>query len=147
MRRQLPSIRNPRYPLAYRIYLSLKRPSHPWQASDLPFPLPSENLTGLSLQGFIISRGKKPGKGGTHANVWVFDPLVLENLVFIAARQSCTHLKKEDSLFGEVWCKRLKHKMSLHGCRECLKYQEIHPDKQYCPQSKLQRFGLSLPFL
>jgi hypothetical protein len=147
MRRQVPSIRNPRYPLAYRIYLSLNHPSHPWRASDLPFKISSELITSLSQNGFIISRGKKPGKGGTPANVWVFDPLVLDNLVFIASRQSCTHVKKEENLFGEVWCRRLQHRMSLHGCRECLKYQETHPDKPYYPQSKLQRWGLSLPFL
>jgi hypothetical protein len=147
MRRQVPSIRNPRYPLAYRIYLSLDRPSQPWRASDLPFKLANEHLTGLMLNGFITSRGKKTGKGGTPANLWVFDPLVLENLIFISSRQKCTHLKKETSLFGEVWCRRLQHKMSLTGCRECLKFQVTHPDREYCPQSTLQRWGLSLPFL
>jgi hypothetical protein len=145
MRRQLPSIRNPHYPLAYRIFLSLKKPSHPWKASDLSFKLENHLLTCLINHGFIISKGKKEGKGGTPANLWAFEPPVVEQLRFIELRQGCTHIQKEDSLFGDVYCKRLKHRMSLQGCRECVRYREENHD-QY-PQAKLQRWGVTLPFL
>jgi hypothetical protein len=145
MRRQTPSIKNPRYPLAFRIYLALgDHPSAPWTANSLPFRLENSALTSLLNHGFIISRGKRNGKGGTPANVWVFDAPVLEQLRFLAKRQQCTHIKKEDSLFGEVYCRRLKHKMSLAGCKECLKYTE-ETGKDYFPQSVLQRFGLMHP--
>jgi len=147
MRRQLPSIKNPHYPLAYRIFLSLSSPRQAWKASDLSFKLENHLITCLISNGFIVSRGKSGGKGGTPANVWAFEPLVLEQLVFIEQRQKCTHLKKEDSLFGDVWCKRLQHKMSLSGCKECAKFKETHPNKDFFPQSHLQRWGLSLPFL
>lgn len=143
MRRQTPSIRNPYYPLAYRIYLSLKQPTHPWIASELPFKLLNHQLTILINHGFIISRGKRTGKGGTPANVWVFNPAVSDNLSFIKSRQSCTHLTREATLFGEVYCRRLQHRMSLSGCRECLKYQIILPDQQ----SKLQQWGVPLPYI
>lgn len=142
MRRQVPSIRNPRYPLAYRIYLSLPRPSHPWKASDLPYMPANEIFTSLLHHGFIISRGKKPGKGGTQANVWVFNPPVLEILKFLNARQSCTHLAKTDSLFGDVYCRRLKQKMSLYGCKECLKCREADVNQPIFRQLKLQLWGV-----
>ena len=145
MRRQLPSIRNPNYPLAYRIYRALKRPSHPWVASDIPFAVENHQLTSLSSNGFIISRGKTQGKGGTAANVWVFDPAVIENLVFIKSRQTCAHVSRDGLLFGDVYCRRLKHRMSIHGCRECIKFQIIHPERTYDPQSCLQQWGIPLP--
>lgn len=144
MRRQTPSIKNPRYPLAFRIYLSLDHPSAPWTANSLPFRLDNSSLTSLYSHGFIISRGKQTGRGGTPANLWVFDAPVLKQLRFLASRQACKHLTKEDSLFGVVTCKRLKHKMSLAGCKECLKYNE-ETGKDYYPQSVLQRFGLMHP--
>lgn len=147
MRRQLPSIRNPYFPLVYRIYLSLNFSRRAWKASDLPFKLENHLITCLINKGFIISHGKVDGKGGTPTNVWVFEPPVLDQLIFIERRQQCTHIKKEDSLFGDVWCNRLQHRMSLSGCKECLRFKETHPEKDYYPQSHLQRWGLSLPFL
>jgi len=145
MRRQAPSIRNKQYPLAYRIYLALgNHPSAPWTANSLPFRLEKSAITSLLNHGFIISRGRKTGMGGSPANIWVFDALVLEQLRFLARRQQCKHIKREDSLFGDVYCKRLKHKMSLTGCKECLKYTE-ETGKDYYPQSVLQRFGLIHP--
>jgi hypothetical protein len=145
MRRQNPSIRNPYYPLAYRIFLSLSHPSIPWKAADLPFKLLNHQITCLQSHGFIISRGRQEGKGQTLAHLWVFNPPVIENLRFLVDRQNCTHVKREDSLFGKVFCRRLKHQMSINGCRECIKFKDL-PEEKY-KQSFLQMWGLILPFL
>jgi len=145
MRRQNPSIRNPHYPLAYRIFLSLSHPSSPWKAADLPFKLLNHQITSLQAHGFIISRGRQDGKGMTPAHLWAFNPPVVENLRFLADRQNCSHIKRDDSLFGEVYCKKLKHQMSINGCRECMKYQQ-HPEEMH-KQCRLQMWGLILPYI